>query len=264
MKRSDVLHEITNLKGDGAHKIVVDTYNSITPRPRGYKLQDKDPWCAATVSAVFHKLGYDDIAECGCPSMIKKAKDKGIWMENDAYTPKVGDVIMYDWQDDGKGDNMGNPDHVGIVVKVDGNKITVREGNKGGTVGNRTLDVNGKFIRGYILPPYEAESATETTKPTNNAPVEETAVKTPVYKVGQTYTISVNTALNVRKGAGTQFGLVGYYGLTADAKKHAIGSALKSGTRVTCKAVKNVGNDVWMQIPSGWICAKNGGNVYVK
>jgi len=34
-----------------------------------------------------------------------------------------------DWNDDGKGDNKGHSDHVGIVEKVSGDMITVIEGN---------------------------------------------------------------------------------------------------------------------------------------
>ena len=36
------------------------------------------------------------------------------------------------------------------------------------------------------------------------------------------------------------------------------------GTKVTCKSVKKVGNDVWINTPSGWIAAVYGGKVYVK
>lgn len=271
MKRADVLHKITNLKGDSAHKWVVDTYNSIEPLPRGYKLQNKDPWCASTVSAVFHSLGYDDLAECSCPMMVQKAKSLGIWKENDDYTPETGDVIMYDWQDDGKGDNMGNPDHVGIVVKVTDKKITVREGNKSNSVGNRTIDINGKFIRGFIVPPYEGDTGLLDEEVTENAPAEEKAkekpqseVKTP-YTIGQTYTIDVRSALNVRKGAGKNYGLVGYANLTTDGKKHALPTgALRSGTRVTVKEVKvNSDTDIWVRIPSGWICAVDGDRKFV-
>lgn len=272
MKRADVVHEITNLKGEEGHKWVVDTYNSISPRPRGYKLQNSDFWCAATVSAVFHKLGYDALAECSCPVMVTKAQKLGLWDERDDRVPEVGDVILYDWQDSGKGDDRGEPDHIGIVVKVDGNKITVREGNKNGSVGNRTLDVNGKYIRGYIIPPYDDSSAAvdDTSIEKNEAVPQVSSSTTPnastAYKVGNTYTISVNSALNVRKGPGTNYGLVGYRNLTADARRHAFkgSSALLGNTRVTCKAVKNNGNEVWMQIPSGWICAKSGSKVYVK
>lgn len=263
MKRADVIHEITNLKGSDAHKWVVDTYNSIDPRPRGYKLQTKDPWCAATVSAILHKAGYDSLAECSCPIMVKKAKDLGIWIENDGYKPESGDIVMYDWGDNGEGDNLGVPDHVGIVVRVDGNKITVREGNKSNSVGNRIIYVNGKYIRGYIRPPYEADTASLTDELINNAPKKENSVKS-LYEVGKIYTISVNTALNVRKGAGKQFGLVGYMGLTPDGKRYARGSALVNGTKVTCNEVKNVGDEIWLRIPSGWVCAKSGDRTFVK
>lgn len=85
------------------------------------------------------------------------------------------------------------------------------------------------------------------------------------YEVGKTYTIKVKSALNVRKGAGKGFGLVGYNGLTADGKKHAFSNgALRSGTKVTVKEVKvNNDHDVWVRIPSGWICAIDGNKIFV-
>ena len=271
MKRADVLHTITNLKGEEGHQKVLEVYNSQKPLPRGYKLQAKDPWCAATVTAVFLMNGYSDIAECSCPVMTQKAKEHGVWMENDAYVPTPGDVIMYDWQDSGSGDNQGNPDHVGIVVKVADNQITVREGNKNKSVGNRTISINGKYIRGFIVPPYESNSESITGEvdsllnPTEKP--QETAQKgSDRYIVGKVYTISVSSALNVRKGAGSNYGLVGYNNLTADGKKHAYypSGALKPGTRVTVNEIKNNGNTTWLRIPSGWICAVNGKSVYVK
>ena len=84
------------------------------------------------------------------------------------------------------------------------------------------------------------------------------------YVVGKTYTINVSSSLNVRKGAGLGYNKVGYDNLTPDAKKHAIGSALKSGTKVTCLQIQKNGNDIWMKIPSGWICAETNGKTYVK
>lgn len=268
MKRSDVLHTITNLKGEEGHQWVVDTYNSIEPRPRGYKLQPKDAWCASTVTAVLHSLGYDDIAECSCTVMTKKAQDLGIWVEDDGYTPKTGDIIMYDWQDDGKGDNMGNPDHVGFVVKVTDKKITVREGNKAKSVGNRTIDVNGKYIRGYIVPPYEDDTEEIRDDVAESPSVSEKAEEKPKtspqrYVIGKVYTISVKSALNVRRTPKGE--LVGYANLTADGKKHAFASgALKNGTRVTCLEVKVFSDsDIWIKIPSGWICAVDGIKTFV-
>lgn len=272
MKRSDVLHTITNLKGEEGHKKVLEVYNAQNPLPRGYKVQETDPWCATTVSAVFLMNGWDGISECSCTVMTKMAQDLGIWVEDDAYVPKTGDVILYDWQDDGKGDNMGNPDHIGIVVKVTDKKITVREGNKAKSVGNRTLDINGKYIRGYIVPPYEddveGDSQSLEQDVDNLTPVEEKPEETPQtaserYIVDKVYTVSVRSALNVRRTPKGE--LVGYANLTADGKKHAFASgALKNGTRVTCLEVKTFSDsDIWIKIPSGWICAVDGNKTFV-
>lgn len=145
-------------EGSAEHKEIVKKYNSLDPLPQNYKLKDSDSWCAAFDTVVFADAGYSDIfpSECSCGRMIEKAKEMGIWVENDAYTPSPGDSILYDWDDDGKGDNTGWPDHVGIVEKVSVKTITAIEGNKNNAVGRRTLNVNGKFIRGYIVPKFNS------------------------------------------------------------------------------------------------------------
>ena len=94
--------------------------------------------------------------------MIALFQKLGKWIENDAYVPSPGDVIFYDWQDSGSGDNTGWPDHVGIVETISGSTITVIEGNKSNAVGRRTLQVNGKYIRGYGVPKYSSDSAVPT------------------------------------------------------------------------------------------------------
>lgn len=149
---------------DGSFKKIIDIYNTITPLPVGYKLKYTDAWCAGFVSAVAHVCEATDIipAECSCPRMITLAKNLGIWVENDAYVPKAGDIMMYDWYDSGYGDNQGDADHVGIVEKISGNTITVIEGNYSNAVKRRSMLVNGQYIRGYIVPKYEAEKATES------------------------------------------------------------------------------------------------------
>ena len=87
---------------------------------------------------------------------------------------------------------------------------------------------------------------------------------TPSYTVGKVYTTQVDD-LNVRTGAGISYRKKSRSELTADGRKHADAEGqFKKGTRVTCKAVKNVGNQVWIQTPSGWICAYNGSKYYVK
>ena len=143
---------------DGTHKEIIDIYNSIVPLPRNYKVTYNDPWCAATVSAVAKKAELLSIipAECSCFYMIDGFKKLGRWEERDDYKPKAGDIIFYDWEDDGNGDNMGTPDHVGIVEKCGDNAISVIEGNYSNSVKRRTLVVNGRYIRGYGIPDYKA------------------------------------------------------------------------------------------------------------
>ena len=148
-------------EGTAEHMVIVNAYNSILPLPVGYKLSESDPWCAAFVSAVFwttleHKLNFP--YECSCERMRLGASKLGIWVEDDGYMPKVGDVVMYDWQDSGDGDNTGYPDHVGIVTEVWTDTFKVVEGNMNDAVGSRILHKDNKFIRGFITPNYASIS----------------------------------------------------------------------------------------------------------
>lgn len=143
-------------EGTAAHHGIIDKYNTYRPLPRGYKVKYTDAWCAAFCSYLAIASGYTDIIpiECGCPQWVTIAKGKGIWQESDAYKPKPGDFVLYDWQDSGSGDNTGTPDHIGIVEKVEGSTITVIEGNYSDMVKRRQIQVNGRNIRGYVCPKY--------------------------------------------------------------------------------------------------------------
>ena len=84
-------------------------------------------------------------------------------MESDSYVPKSGDIIFYDWDDSNpKSENKNSPDHVGIVESVSGDTITVIEGNCDSAVKRRTIKVNGKYIRGYGVPKYDADKPQES------------------------------------------------------------------------------------------------------
>lgn len=155
---------------DGSHKKIIDIYNNHKPLARGYKVKYTDAWCATFVSAVAIECGCTDIipTECGCQEMIKLFQNLGKWIEDDSYSPAKGDVIFYDWQDSGKGDDTGYSDHVGIVEKNDGKTITVIEGNKADAVSRREIPVNGKYIRGYgIL------GTKEASEPVQEASIDE-------------------------------------------------------------------------------------------
>ena len=156
-------------ESDGSFKVIIDTYNSQNPLPRRYKLKYTDSWCAGFVTAVGIKANLQDIIlpECSCPKMIELYKSKGLWVEDDDYVPKIGDIIMYDWQDSGVGDNRGVPDHVGIVVDVASKTLTIIEGNIREAVGYRTVPINGRYIRGYCTPDYKHKSGNTKEKEDN-------------------------------------------------------------------------------------------------
>lgn len=150
-------------ENDGSHKEIIDVYNTFKPHPRGYKVKYTDAWCATFVSAVAVKLGYTDIIppECSCRVMIEQFKKLGVYIENENRVPAVGDIVFYDWQDDGKGDNKGNPDHVGIVTDVSRETFIVLEGNYDNSVKERVLQINGRYIRGFATPRYTSETVSE-------------------------------------------------------------------------------------------------------
>jgi hypothetical protein len=106
--------------------------------------------------------------------MVKLLQKLGAWIENENRTPNPGDILFYDWQDNGVGDNAGWPDHVGIVEKVENGKLTVIEGNYKKGVNCRVLAVNAIKIRGYGVPKYETEPKTVKT----------TTVSLPILKRG--------------------------------------------------------------------------------
>lgn len=157
-------------ESNGTHKYIIDIYNRHSPLPRNIKMQYDWAWCACTWSALAIKLGYTPIMpiEISCYYLIEQAKKKGCWQENDAYVPSPGDAVLYDWDDNGVGDNKGNPDHVGTVIYVNKSSgyMIVMEGNYSNAVKRRTISLNGKYIRGFITPKYTSNTvSTPEQKP---------------------------------------------------------------------------------------------------
>ena len=148
---------------------------------------------------------------------------------------KVGDVILYDWQDNGVGDNMGSADHVGIVYSVSGNSFVVIEGNYSNTVKKRNLVVNQRCIRGFIAPKYssKATSSTPSTPSTPSKPTTSTSTKLNSIVKWKGTTI---TELNVRKWAGTENATCSF-------------SPLKANVSVdVCDSVKAKDGSTWYYI----------------
>ena len=173
-------------QGSSQHKDIIRIFNQV--KPDGWAMTYSAAWCAAFASACAIKaFGIDKAKKyfplsANCGTIVSKARNMGIWVENDAYVPEKGDWILYDWDDSGRGDNKGGPDHVGIVEKVSGSKIVVIEGNKSKAVGERTLSINGRYIRGFVTPKYSA-MATKAKK-----------TKTIVYTVKRGDTLSAIAA----------------------------------------------------------------------
>jgi hypothetical protein len=188
-------------EADGTHRVIIDVYNSITPLPRGYRMSYGDPWCAAFVSAVGQVWNMTEILypECACDPMIELYKAHGRWMEDDGYTPKPGDVIFYDWQDSGAGDNAGSSDHVGLVVAVDGSRITIIEGNCADSVCYQYRQVNGRYIRGYGLPDYASMAdGEEDQEPIVVEPGDDNTV--PAVQAGIAYQVQLPLLINGCRG----------------------------------------------------------------
>ena len=155
---------------DCSHRDIIDVYNSHSPLARGYKVKYSNSWCATFVSAVAIVVDYTDIIpkECSCQQMIERFKEIGGWVEDEAYEPLPGDIVFYDWQDNGTGDNAGWSDHVGIVENVSGNYKTVIEGNYNDGVGRRVIAVNARYIRGFGVPKFDTEKTSNSEIPNNS------------------------------------------------------------------------------------------------
>lgn len=216
-------------ESDGSHKEIIDIYNTLPTAqlPRRTKMLYTWAWCACTWSALAVKLGYTPIMpiEISCYYLIEAAKKMGVWVENDAYVPKPGDAVLYDWQDSGTGDNTGNPDHVGTVIEVyeSAGYMVVMEGNYSNAVKRRTLSLNGKFIRGFITPKY-----------TNNT------VSAPKLESGKSIETIAREVISGKWGSGaarkTALTNAGYDYATVQAKVNAI---LNGGAATTTNTTQN-------------------------
>ena len=154
-------------EADGSYKSIIDIYNTLPAAelPRKTKMAYGWAWCACTWSAIAVYLKYLAIMpiEISCYYIIEAAKKMGVWVENDAYVPDPGDAVLYDWDDTGKGDNTGNPDHIGTVIYVNKSAgyMVVMEGNYSNSVKKRTISLNGRYIRGFICPKYTSNTVSD-------------------------------------------------------------------------------------------------------
>ena len=144
--------------GSAAHHQLVKDYNSVHPLPVGYTVKNSDDWCDVFVTTVFQREGLSHLIgrECGVERHIQIFKRLGIWNEDGASTPKSGDIITFNWDQDYQ-QNDGFADHIGIVERVENGLIHTIEGNSGavGTVKRNVYRIGHGNIRGFATPRYK-------------------------------------------------------------------------------------------------------------
>ena len=108
-------------------------------------------WCACFASWCADQCGY---LESGiipkfslCSDGVNWFKGKGQWQDKN-YEPQAGDLIFFDWGND------GSIDHVGIVEKCENGTVYTVEGNSGDACKQQSYPVGSGSIYGYGLPAY--------------------------------------------------------------------------------------------------------------
>lgn len=156
---------------------------------------------------------------------------------------QAGDVLVYN-------KNYGNG--FGHVAMIDHNgRYFEQNGLKKLAVGHR--DYIKKGYTCVLRPTHQNKLFANSQKSTYS------------FKVGKVYTTQVD--LKVRAEAGTNQRWKLKSELSVDGQKNATNSknaVLKKGTKVTCKAIRAIGKDTWIQIPSGWIAGNYNGKLYLK
>lgn len=235
-------------------------------------------WCDMFVDWCFVKaFGVERAKEllnhgtlgAGCTYSAQYYKKNNQWYNS----PKIGDQIFFK-------NSKGSIIHTGIVVNFDSKKVYTIEGNtssdpgvvaNGGSVNDKSYNLNSSSIAGYGRPNYKEEEVVKTevkyvynctslnVRKTPNGTIVRTIKKgtqVNVYEIGgswarigtnewcfskylsktkpssyPTKTVYNCTALNVRKGAGTKYGIV---------------RTLKRGDKVTIYKI----NGNWAKISS--------------
>lgn len=148
-----VLYGIHNGSGDIV-AVAVSQIGNVNGEPywSWYGFDDHVEWCATFVSWCANECGYIDAGLiprfAGCQSQgIPWFQERELWQESD-YVPTPGDIIFFDWEQD------GSSDHVGIVEDVEGEVVHTVEGNTSNSVARRSYRLDSNSICGYGTPIY--------------------------------------------------------------------------------------------------------------
>lgn len=146
---------------------------------------DTTPWCAIFVTYNLRKVGVPTTIcpnFAGCTSLYDNfLVPKGLWKPRGSYTPKAGDLIMFNWNK-----KKYPMQHVGLVEKVSGSIVYTIEGNsKGGYsecgVRHKSYAITSEYIAGYGALKYETITGNVATT-TNNSTLDAATKKAMVKK----------------------------------------------------------------------------------
>ena len=116
-----------------------------------YGFHSRVEWCACFVSWCADQCGYIESGAMPKFSLCSAGVD---WFERKgqfrdaSYVPAPGDIIFFDWGND------GSINHVGIVESVTGGKVNTIEGNSGDKCARRSYSIGNSSIYGYGIPVY--------------------------------------------------------------------------------------------------------------
>lgn len=141
-------------------------------------------WCAMFISTCGKESGNEGRIpwSASCNEQIAWFKKNNRWLGK-TKDIQPGDIIYFDWDLPNPADDpdyfIGKPvDHVGLVYKVDGNKITTIEGNSGSTgsymtsyVKENTYDMDYVCIEGFARPDYVPAAGGDLPGDTNRAKI---------------------------------------------------------------------------------------------
>ena len=147
--------------GDGMIvEVAMSQIGNVGGRPywSWYGFGSRVEWCACFVSWCANECGYIEAGIipkfAGCINGVRWFKDRGQWTDNNAE-PVPGMIIFFDWANESDGGGLdGQPDHVGIVEKVENGRVYTIEGNSSDSCRQRSYPVGYYQILGYGIPAY--------------------------------------------------------------------------------------------------------------
>ena len=113
----------------------------------GTKFATTVAWCAISVSWANRRGGINESRYpnfSSCSASLKVFEKSGLVKNPKTYKPKSGDLIYFDW------DQNGTPEHVGMVFSYDGKYVETIEGNSSDAVRHKKYLANSKYISKYV------------------------------------------------------------------------------------------------------------------